>query len=292
MKKHAEQLYYRLGATLYMPAIRPDLAQKLTTTQAGSVVLCTEDAISESQIEEALKNINKLLMSFPQINTNVFIRARSPQVLANLLALDTIDQIKGFVIPKIDHSNVHEYKEAVEDSGKNAFYLMPTIETEIAFDNQELIQLRKFIDTFPVGIPCFRIGGNDLLSLLGIKRPDYVTIYETPVRIAIDNCITAFRPFGYQLSAPVFEYIDDKNLPLLKKELMLDRAYGFLNKTAIHPVQVDLIQEILSVKNEELDLAKKIILHQDKAVFKADGQMCEPSTHINWAKKVLAIDRR
>ncbi|MGI0115494.1 aldolase/citrate lyase family protein [Zooshikella sp. RANM57] len=290
--KHAEQLYYRLGATLYMPAIMPDLAQRLTTTQAGSVVLCTEDAISEHQIESALKNINKLLMSFPQIKTNLFIRARSPQVLSNLLSLATIEQIKGFVIPKIDHSNVYEYKEAIEDSGKNSFHLMPTIETEVAFDNQELIRLRKIIDTFSVGIPCFRIGGNDLLNLLNIKRPDYVTIYETPVRIAIDNCITAFRPFGYQLSAPVFEYIDDENLPLLKKELMLDRAYGFHNKTAIHPIQVPLIQEILSFKNEEIDLAKKIILHQDKAVFKEAGQMCEPSTHINWAKKVLSIDGR
>ncbi|WP_163833237.1 aldolase/citrate lyase family protein [Spartinivicinus ruber] len=290
--KGAEQLYYQLGATLYMPAIRSDLVQRLMATQAGSVVLCTEDAISEHQIEDALKNINKLLTSFPQINTSVFIRARSPGVLANLLALDTIEHIKGFVIPKIDHSNVHEYKAAIEDSGKEKFYLMPTIETEIAFDNQELIRLRKLMDTFPVGIPCFRIGGNDLLSLLGIKRPDYVTIYETPVRIAIDNCITAFRPFGYQLSAPVFEFIDDENIPLLKKELMLDRAYGFLNKTAIHPTQVSLIQDILSIRNEELDLAKEIIRHQDKAVFKAGGQMCEPSTHINWAKKVLAIGGR
>lgn len=290
--KQADQLYYRLGATLYMPAIRLDLEQRLSATQAGSVVLCTEDAISEHQIEDALKNINKLLISFPQIKTNVFIRARSPQVLSSLLALETIGHIKGFVIPKIDHSNVHEYKEAIEDSGKDKFYLMPTIETGIAFDNQELIRLRKLMDTFPVKIPCFRIGGNDLLNLLGIKRPDYVTIYETPVRIAIDNCITAFRPFGYQLSAPVFEYIDDKNLPLLKKELMLDRAYGFLNKTAIHPTQVDLIQEILSFKHEEVDLAKKIVSHQDKAVFKADGQMCEPSTHIKWAKKVLSINGR
>ena len=50
-----------------------------------------------------------------------------------------------------------------------------------------------------------RIGGNDLLNLLGLRRQRGHTLYETPLGAVIARLVTTFKPHGFRLSAPVFE---------------------------------------------------------------------------------------
>jgi stress response protein SCP2 len=90
-------------------------------------------------------------------------------------------------------------------------------------------------------ILALRIGGNDLLALLGLRRPRAMTIYRTPLGPVIARLVTTFRPYGFVLTAPVFEHLD---LPaLLDQEVAEDIAYGMVGKTAIHPTQIAPIEQ-------------------------------------------------
>ena len=57
---------YALGATLYMPATRTDLlsvvlGEKIPSLR--SLVICLEDAVSESDVGYALDNLQRLLIT-------------------------------------------------------------------------------------------------------------------------------------------------------------------------------------------------------------------------------------
>jgi citrate lyase beta subunit len=41
-----------------------------------------------------------------------------------------------------------------------------------------------------------RIGGNDLMKLIGIRRPRDRTIYQTPIGYVIANLVTIFKPLA------------------------------------------------------------------------------------------------
>ncbi len=63
-------------------------------------------------------------------------------------------------------------------------------------------------------------------------------------------------------------------------------AHGLVGKTAIHPGQIEVIQNALMVTQGEHSDALRI-LNSTRAVFKSQGAMCEPATHRRWAAGIL-----
>jgi citrate lyase beta subunit len=134
-------------------------------------------------------------------------------------------------------------------------------------------------------ILCLRIGGNDLLALLGLRRPRQGTIYRTPLGPLIARLVTIFRPWGFALTAPVFEHLD--NPALLDQEVQEDLAYGMVGKTAIHPDQVPLIERHYRVGAHDMEVALKIVDESSPAVFRMHDSMCEVATLRGWAHNVI-----
>ncbi len=279
-------MYYRLGATLYVPATRDDLTQivvgeKLATVR--SIVLCTEDAVREDDLPQCYRNISAALCQSLRENLLLFIRPRSPQVLEQLLQIPGISNISGFVLPKISFKNITTYRAIL--SRYPQFGIMPTLETEIAFCRDKIRQFGRDLGGFSNQLVCVRIGGNDLMGLLGIRHPEHYTIYDTPIRSVIDDIILALRPNGINVSAPVFDYIDKPDL--LAQEVSFDQARGFMAKTAIHPSQISIIEDGLRGCDEHRKVALKVLDKESAAVFQMHGGMCESTTHREWAQRIM-----
>ncbi|ADE16051.1 ATP/GTP-binding protein [Nitrosococcus halophilus Nc 4] len=278
--------YMELGATLYMPATRQDVGkilnqQKLTGLR--SAVVCTEDSILEQELAPALNHLQLVLEQLRSSSMLRFIRPRNPEVLSQLIRIPEIRRIDGFVLPKVNEQNLPLYAEIAARIPD--LLLMPTLETEVAFSRKRLEALRHKLAEVGNPILCLRIGGNDLLRLLGLRRPKHLTIYDTPLRNVINDIILTFRPAGYALSSPVFEYLD--NHDTLQREVALDIVHGLLTKTAIHPTQVPVIEAAYRVCQKDMDLAQQVLKEGAPAVFKLNSQMVEPATHCAWAEQLL-----
>jgi citrate lyase beta subunit len=118
-----------------------------------------------------------------------------------------------------------------------------------------------------------------------------MTIYDTPLRSIIDQLIILFRPAGFELSAPVFDNIDD--LETLQREVMIDLAYGFYAKTAIHPSHIKIIENAFSQFTEShLVQAERVLDDNSSAVFKFNGQMMEQTCHKSWAERTRELSKR
>jgi citrate lyase beta subunit len=277
-----------IGASLYVPSTHQDLTDIANGTklpQLRSVIFCTEDAVAERDLSYALFNLSMTLENMlAPTRLDRFVRVRSPEVMERVLAMQGSEKLTGFVIPKTTHRNFDRYFRQVKNTDH---LLMPTLETVEVFDDAEMrLLLKTFCAPGVVGrIHAIRIGGNDLLSLLGIRRPRNLTIYRTPLGPVIARLVTTFQPYGLRLTSPVFEHLDVPEI--LAEEVMEDLAYGMVGKTAIHPKQVALIEQHYRVRSTDVAVARKIMAEDSPAVFKMGNSMCEVATHKKWAQAVI-----
>lgn len=280
----------RLGASLYVPGVHPDLERVLSgehPARPQSAIACTEDSIAEADVGRAVDRLRLILRRLPPLSAGPlrFIRPRNVSVFRQLLRLPGIDRVHGFVIPKADGSTLPAYLRAL---GSRATHLMPTLETAAVFDRDGVHEIKELLGRASVKprVLCLRIGGNDLLRLLGLKRSPGHTIYDTPVGCLIPSLIFAFRPAGFRLTGVACDDFSDSHL--LEREARKDRLMGLVGKTAIHPSQVHIIQQEFSPTSLELDTAQAIIERAAGGAFGMNGTMLEPAVHLAWATDVMA----
>jgi citrate lyase beta subunit len=279
---------YGLGSTLYMPIIHnkvPDILSGRTACAASSIVLCLEDALAENDVERGIGVLREVLSDVNhRPDLRVFVRPRSIDMADRLASFSNITAVEGFVAPKVRPENAAQWMDIVSASGLR---VMPTLETAEYFDPSRIAAVRDVFNGFDhTLISAIRLGGNDLLGALGLRRQRGVTSWEGPLGFVLSMCSSMFVAAGYPVSAPVFDIIDD--LETLKREVERDVASGFISKTAIHPAQIPVIEEAMQVTEEELTQAHAILAKNSKAVFQIGGVMCEPSTHHNWALRIQA----
>ncbi|EIP0297667.1 HpcH/HpaI aldolase/citrate lyase family protein [Salmonella enterica] len=285
---------WNLGATLYMPATREDIADAVMHHKIPglrSLVICLEDAVSEVDVPVALKKLEKLLHElnnclYSKGNNDwplVFIRPRHAEMGKWLKENFYLSAVDGFVLPKFTLSSLPVWWNIMAETH---LCMMPTLETEDVFDVAQMRELASRLATHPCHerIIALRIGGNDLMNAVSLRRPRALTLYESPMGYVIKMLVAVFGPRDFALTAPVCEHIDDH--AMISKELTLDLAHGLVGKTAIHPCQIDVIQNALMVTQSEYTDAVRI-LNSTQAVFKSHGAMCEPATHRRWATGIL-----
>lgn len=273
-----------IGASLYVPASHKNL-QRIANGELRSLIFCTEDAVADSELSHALFNLSLTLQQLTtQPGAERFVRVRNPDIMRRILEMPGSEKLTGFVLPKTTQHNFDAYFRQVR---KTHYLLMPTLETIEVFDDGQMKEFRQCLEQAGVRdhILALRIGGNDLLALLGMRRPRNMTLYRTPLGSVISRLVTIFRPYGFSLTAPVFEYLD--NPTLLRAEVEEDLAQGMAGKTAIHPDQVALIEQYYRAKSSDVEAALRITDEASPAVFKLHDAMCEVATHRAWAHGVL-----
>lgn len=283
---------YALGATLYMPATRADLLDVVFATKLPdlrSLVVCLEDAVSDIDVDTALQNLHVLLSAIevrggrPAGGPLLFVRPRDSEMAAVLNDWALMRHVDGFVVPKLTLGNLNAWEQAVTNPD---LLLMPTLETQDVFNPGAMVELGQALKAnLDHRIIALRIGGNDLMGCLGLRRIPTTTLYSTPMSYVIPMLAGIMGAQGFALTAPVFEQLATPEL--LREELELDIAHGLVGKTAIHPSQIGIIQDTLRVSLEDLNSAKLIVSDVAPAVFKHNDVMCEPATHYKWAVKIL-----
>ncbi len=277
-----------------MPATRSDIAKSVLSNDIEglrSIVICLEDAVSEENVPAAMENLKQILQTLRSAMAEasgaewplIFIRPRNVQMGKDLTTSFDLSPIDGFVLPKFTIASLPAWWDIMKDT---PLYLMPTLETEEVFDVMQMRHLAMTLAEHPCHerLIALRIGGNDLMNVIALRRPRNLTLYDSPMGYVIKMLVAVFGKYDFALTSPVCEHIDDHDI--LERELALDIAHGLVGKTAIHPNQVATIERALMVTPADHEDALRI-LNSSQAVFKSQGAMCEPATHRRWAIRVL-----
>lgn len=283
----------RLGASLYTPATRPDLAALGNGTRAHggvpdvsphSLIYCLEDSVRPEDLALALE---RLAQALPQLRPGTgplrFVRVRDPRTLEAVLGMEGWQNLHGFVLPKATRRNLRDYLSLLPEH----VAVMPTLETREVFSGRQMESLRDFLLDSGLSrrVLALRVGGNDLLQLLALRRVPGQTVHEGPLAHTIQMLAGTFLPWGFALSSPVYEVFSDP--ATLRRELKQDLERGLTGKTVIHPCQIGVVSEGYRVEAQHLEQARAILEPDAGAVFALDGAMCEPTTHRAWAERVL-----
>lgn len=237
-----ELLSYGLGATLYMPATRPNIHQEILSKKhegLTSLVIDLEDAVGDHEVMDAeAMLIHELVMLHAEMNKGflsyrdlplMFIRIRNLEQFKRVTAqlTDAIHLLTGVVLPKFSAETGEELLLEVSriHTNQHPFYAMTVLESAKVIQKEsrmeELISIKNLLDRFKEHILNVRIGATDFCGLYGIRRSADTTVYDIAVlRDCISDIINVFQRFDspYVVSGPVWEYFSSKKR-MLKPQL-------------------------------------------------------------------------
>jgi citrate lyase beta subunit len=259
----------------------------------------------------------------------IFLRVRSIDQFKRFtskLTTEHINVLTGFVFPKFSSENSLEYLNILGSLNVKfgvTLYAMPILEGKlIAYREtriRELNLLSNHISDFSDIILNIRVGGTDFSSVFGVRRGMSYSIYDIlTVRDCLSDILNYFSRdiCNYTISAPVWEYfltssfnqkkfdnLDDIYFSSLKRskiinpaidgllrEIVIDKANGFVGKTIIHPSHLIYVNALQAITSEEYNDAMQI-LSTPGGVIKSNNfnKMNEINPHTSWAKKIIQI---
>ena len=89
-------------------------------------------------------------------------------------------------------------------------------------------------------------------------------------------------------------YIDLEDMDGMKKEAELVRDLGFTGKWSIHPKQIDILNNIFTPSQEEINKAKRIVDQfntSDTGLVVIDGKLIEKPVLREMQRKILIADK-
>lgn len=261
----------------------------------------------------------------------IFCRIRNMEQFlrfTNKLTKKQVGILAGINFPKFNSENGNEYMEHLKKLNEKfgeIIYGMPIIEDpKVAFKEtriEELIKIKKILDKFHDLILQVRVGATDFSSYFGVRRGVGYSIYDIlPVSDCLSDILNIFeRNNDYVVSGPVWEYfrvsegmmfldlpkydfedclmrrisIVNNEIDGLLREVILDKANGFVGRTVIHPTHIKYVNALQAVTKEEYDDACMILNSKSSGVIKGTGanKMNEITPHTNWAKKIYMRSR-
>jgi len=278
-------------------------------------------------LETLLSSIDDGILSVNDIPL-IFFRVRSPiqfKKFTSKIKKKHTRLIGGFVFPKFTTKDGYDYLSHLKEINlyfNDILYGMPILESHsIAFRetrDYELMGIKNLLKPYQDLILNIRVGATDFSSNFGVRRGIDYSIYDI---LTVRDCLSDILNFlsreedDYVISGPVWEYfladkkinfnqILDKNIHKsiikgnniindaidgLLREVIIDKANGFIGKTIIHPSHMRFVNSMFAVTKEEYEDALQV-LETSGGVIKStnNNKMNEINPHRYWAKKIYA----
>lgn len=266
-----------LGATLYSPATRPRLADDVLK-QGGrgvtSMVLCLEDSIDDSEVDEAEENLIRQFADLAERGVEpplLFIRVRAAGQIPDLVRRlgPSARLLSGFVLPKFTEERGVPFLEALtaaeaETGPGRRLFAMPVLESpellHLESRAETLAGIARTVDKYRDRVLALRLGVTDFCSAYGLRRPPDMTAYDVQIVASVIadvvNVLGRADGTGHIVTGPVWEYfrVQERMFkPQLRRSPFLEGRADELRQALIEHDMDGLLREI------ELDRANGLL---------------------------------
>ncbi|APV52209.1 CoA ester lyase [Betaproteobacteria bacterium GR16-43] len=268
---------------LFVPGSRPELFAKAMAGEADALSFDLEDAVDESRKDEARKHVADFLRSLPSDRTKT--------IIVRVNGIDTphfekdVAAIRG---PGLDLVNLPMVESA--EQVRRAAAVTKDIGLMANIETAKGLRLAAEIAGAHPTVKGLQLGFGDLLEPLGIDRynPTVILQFQLAVRLAAGES----RVFAYDSAMA-----NVKDLAFLRQEAEMARKLGFLGKSAIHPSQVAVINEVFRPSEAEIAHSLRVVESAKENVAKGvgawmvDGKMIDAPFVVR-AENILNLARR
>jgi citrate lyase subunit beta/citryl-CoA lyase len=286
----------KLRSLLFIPADSEKKLQKGDDVAADVLILDLEDAVSPANKPAA----RKLALQYLQERA----QERSSQLWVRINPVDTPDAVTdlesvlagrpdGIIQPKTRSPD-----DVIDLAGR-----LSTLETALGIEVGATRILPVATETpeamFNLGgfsrcdqrLAALTWGAEDLSAAIGaVSNKDADGNWSFPYQMARALCLFAASAAG----VPAIDtlYADFRDFAGLRSACDIARRDGFNGKIAIHPAQVDVINEAFTPSAEEVAHAQRVLdaftAQPDAGTLSLDGQMLD-IPHLKQARKILAM---
>ncbi|MEZ7007139.1 HpcH/HpaI aldolase/citrate lyase family protein [Streptomyces sp. AD55] len=263
----ARLLSAALGATLYSPATRPNLADDVLKQAARgvvSMVLCLEDSIGDADVPAGEENLVRHLTDLaarPGARVPLlFIRVRTPGQIPDLTARlgPAAHLLSGFVLPKFTGERGLPFLEALagaEAASGRRLFAMPVLESpDLLYQETRVPTLEgifRAVDKYRDRVLALRLGVTDFCSSYGLRRASDMTAYDIQIVASVIadvvNVLGRADGTGFTVTGPVWEYfrVQERMFkPQLRQSPFLEVKAAALRQRLIDHAMDGLLREI------------------------------------------------
>ena len=275
---------------LFVPGIRQDRFDKAMSAGADAVVFDLEDSVEAGQKAKARVLIAEFLAT-PSEKTTRLVRLNAlhtPDGEADLEFFSGVPGFDGLLLPKIESAGAAELVAQAfgwdTDAGAVPSLLL-LLETPCA------ILRAAEIAAADAPVAALVLGAEDLTASLAVER----TVDGEELVFARGQIAMAAAAVRAEAIDAVFTNLKDAES--LRRDCTRARALGFRGKMAIHPNQIEVINDVFTPSAAEVDRATGIIAAYEAAhatgegVTTLEGLMVELPI-VERARRILAIAAR
>ena len=254
---------------LFMPGARLEILPKAEASETDIICIDLEDAVADDAKDAVRAEAITAVADYAsQDKTEIWLRInsiRSTEGMADIIALAESDTAPdGLMLPKISSPEEIRILRDVLSTKHSELKFHPLIETT------EGLKWAYEIAKSSHKIGSLLLGGFDMSANLRVEPGWNALLY------ARQQLVLAAANAKVDLLDMPFFGIDDPDG--LKEESQNAAEIGFIGKCAIHPKQIEIINEVFSPSAEEIAKAKDLISKyeaQDKAFVEIDGVLME-----------------
>ena len=248
---------------LYVPGDRPDRIDGATGRGADALILDLEDAVPVARKELARETVARWLGEQRPGTAELWVRINPGSAAADIAACATAG-VTGLVAPKAEAGLLAEVdellaaREAMLGLPRRQFAVLALIETAAGLlSAPEVAAAGRVVR---VGL-----GEVDLAAELGLAPSESREL--TPLRLQL---VVASAAAG--IAAPVGPTSTDfRDLDALRTSTGALFRLGFRGRTAIHPAQVPVINDVFSPGAEQVETARRLVAAYEDAERRGTG---------------------
>ncbi len=273
---------------LFGPGSRPELFEKMASSQADVINLDLEDSVAPPSKVEARKNISKAINSVDWADKTLSVRINGLDTeywVDDVLSLvdNSSERLDCIMIPKVGNSSdiyaVDTLVTALEKKNKRNKNLdfEIIIETAAGLENiNEIALASDRLVAMSFGVADYAASMGMQTTNIGGTQEGYHTISENGERVLMDPwhhpmvaMIAACRANGIlPVDGPFGDISDQESYVAQAKR---SATLGMAGKWAIHPSQVEIANKVFTPSEEAIENAKGIISAMDSAEAKGAG---------------------
>ena len=283
---------------LFVPGDSDKKLEKARTNPADALLLDLEDAVADDRQDEARSKLVDYLQDRSDRSAQqLWVRINpmdSPLSLGDL-AVVMQGAPDGICLPKpysaADINKLADYLSALET--REGLPLGSTKIICVATETADaLLRFESYLEGVSQRLVAMTWGAEDLMAALGAteNRIPGTKQYDAPFMLARSLTLAAARAIDAQPVGGVYtDFRDDEGLA---EECAHDRRNGFVGKLAIHPGQVEIINQAFTPSDEEIDWSRQVVdafeSNPGVGATSIDGKMLD-MPHLKQARQVLAL---
>lgn len=280
-------------AVLIMPGDDLKKITKGASLGVDSLIMDMEDGVALNNKEEARQVIQHALTSLDFGKTERLVRLNQAKKGMQIedITMTVIGKPDGYVLPKVESAREVQQlshtlleREIILGIEPGTIKLIALIETAKGIVN--LAQIAQA----DARLVALMFGAEDLAGSMGAIRS------EGAEEVFYARSAVVLHAAAFGLQAIDTPYVKLRDMEGLKVETTKARCMGYTGKLAIHPDHVDLINEIFTPGDEEIEAARRLIeAHEARqsghtGVFVFEGSMVDMPM-VRSAENVLARAR-